>query len=105
MLDFTLSEEQLALQNRARKFAIDEVLPAAWHYDEKDEIPLSVLEKAFDAGLMNTDIPAKYGGSGYGLMEGAILTEEIAAACPGWQPRSSTTRSASSRWSYRTGRP
>ncbi|MCU0845689.1 MAG: acyl-CoA dehydrogenase family protein [Spirochaetes bacterium] len=83
MLDFTLSDEQLALQKKAREFAINEVLPAAWYYDEKDEIPLSVLKKAFDAGIMNSDIPKKYGGRGYGLLEGAILTEEIAAACPG----------------------
>ncbi|RPI90125.1 MAG: acyl-CoA dehydrogenase, partial [Spirochaetales bacterium] len=83
MLDFTLSDEQLALQKKAREFAINEVLPAAWYYDEKDEIPLSVLKKAFDAGIMNSDIPKKYGGRGYGLLEGAILTEEIAASCPG----------------------
>ncbi len=32
---------------------------------------------------MNTDIPKEYGGLGYGLVEGALLTEEISAACPG----------------------
>ncbi len=83
MLDFTLTPEQLELQKKVREFAIKEVLPASWHYDEKDEIPLFVLKKAFDAGIMSGDIPAKYGGQGYGLIESAIATEEIAAACPG----------------------
>lgn len=83
MLNFSLSPEQLELQKKARKFAIDVVLPAAWHYDEKDEIPVWVLKKAFEAGIMNSDIPKEYGGAGYGLVEGAIVTEEIAAACPG----------------------
>lgn len=83
MLDFTLSEDQIKLRDRAREFAIREVLPAAWHYDEKDEIPLDILDRAFRAGIMNSDIPKKYGGLGYGLLEGALLTEEIAAACPG----------------------
>ncbi|HPO46715.1 MAG TPA: acyl-CoA dehydrogenase family protein, partial [Spirochaetota bacterium] len=83
MLDFTLSESQSKLRERARQFAITEALPAAWRYDEKDEIPLEILDRAFDAGIMNTDIPKKYGGLGYGLIEGALLTEEIAAACPG----------------------
>ena len=32
---------------------------------------------------MNNDIPKKYGGNEYGILEGAIMTEEIAAACPG----------------------
>ncbi len=83
MLDFTLSQEQIALQQKARKFALKEVLPVAGYYDEKDELPLPVLRKAYDAGIMNTDIPKKYGGQGLGLVEGAILTEEMAAACPG----------------------
>jgi acyl-CoA dehydrogenase len=39
MLDFTLTPEQLALQQKARKFALKEVLPVAWYYDEKDDIP------------------------------------------------------------------
>lgn len=83
MLDFSLTPEQLELQKKVREFAIKEVLPTSWHYDEKDEIPVFVLNKAFDAGIMSGDIPKKYGGRGYGLIESAIATEEISAACPG----------------------
>ena len=83
MLQFDLSPEQKALQAKVREFAIREILPAVWHYDESGEIPLFLLRKAFDAGFMNGDIPVKYGGQGLGLMDAAILTEEIAAACPG----------------------
>ena len=83
MLNFELSPQQLAIQKNARKFALSEVLPAAWFYDEIDEIPMSVLRKAYDEGLVNGDIPKKYGGNGYGILEGAVMTEEIAAACPG----------------------
>jgi acyl-CoA dehydrogenase len=83
MLSFNLTAEQEALRQEAREFALNEVLPAAWRFDEKDELPLFVLRKAFDAGLMNTDIPKAYGGKGLGMLESALLTEEIAAACPG----------------------
>lgn len=83
MLDFHLTDDQLALRDRARRFALDHVLPLAWHYDEKDEMPVKVLEKALDAGFMNADIPTAYGGQGKGLVDAAIVTEEIAAACPG----------------------
>ena len=83
MLNFSLTPEQVEVQKQARTFALNEVLPVAWHYDEKDEIPLFVLKKAFSAGLMNTDIPQQYGGKGFGILEGALITEEVAAACPG----------------------
>jgi len=83
MLNFSYTPEQLELQRKTREFALNEILPVAWHYDEIDETPLFVLEKAFESGLMNAAIPKKYGGPGYGLVEGVIMTEEIAAACPG----------------------
>lgn len=83
MLDFRLSPEQLDLQQKARKFALEEILPVAWYYDDQDDTPLQILEKAFKAGIINGDIPKKYGGKGFGLLESVILTEELSAACPG----------------------
>jgi acyl-CoA dehydrogenase len=83
MLDFTLTPEQEVLKMKAREFALRTVLPAAWRFDERDEVPLEVLREAYEAGLMNVDLPVEYGGKGMGLMEIALLTEEVAAACPG----------------------
>ncbi len=83
MLDFTLSEEQEKIRLAAREFALREIVPAAAYYDELNRVPEGLLRKAFDAGLMNGDIPAAYGGKGQGLLEGALVTEEIAAACSG----------------------
>ncbi len=83
MLDFTLTPEQSDLRQKAREFALKNVLPIAAYYDEIDETPVSVISKAFEAGLINGQIPKQYGGMGYGVTEGVILVEEIAAACPG----------------------
>jgi acyl-CoA dehydrogenase len=83
MLDFTLTPEQLELQQKARDFAKTEILPVAWYYDEISDTPLQLLKKAYDAGLINGDIPKKYGGLGWGLIESVVMTEEFAAACPG----------------------
>ena len=83
MLNFNLTPEQLELQQKARTFALKEVLPVAWYYDEQDEIPLQVLRKAFDAGMIGCDIPKEFGGQGLSLVDSALITEEIAAACPG----------------------
>jgi acyl-CoA dehydrogenase len=83
MLGFHLTPEQVEIQKRAREFALREILPVAWHYDAIDDTPLPVLRKAWEAGLMNADIPAEYGGSGYGLLDNVLITEELAAACAG----------------------
>jgi acyl-CoA dehydrogenase len=83
MLNFSLSEEQLAIQKKVRDFTIREILPVAWYYDERDEIPLFIIRKAYDEGIINGDVPKEYGGRGLGLVEGAIGVEEIAAGCPG----------------------
>jgi acyl-CoA dehydrogenase len=83
MLNFSLTPEQIALRDKARRFALDEVLPVAWHYDEKNDLPLYILRKAWDEGIMNLTIPVKYGGQGRGLLESALVVEEISAACAG----------------------
>lgn len=83
MLNFTLSPDQIAIQKKAREFALKELLPVAWGYDQADDTPLHILHKAYDAGLINGDIPEAYGGKGYGALEGVIATEELAAVCPG----------------------
>jgi acyl-CoA dehydrogenase len=46
-------------------------------------MPIGVIKKAWEEGLLNLAIPEKYGGNGYGLMESVVVVEEIAAACPG----------------------
>jgi len=83
MIDFSLTEEQLALQKKAREFAIREVLPVARKYDEAEEFPIDVIKAAYDEGLLNLAIPKKYGGAGLGLLESCIVVEEISSACPG----------------------
>ena len=82
-MDFFLTERQKELQEKAREFAIREVLPVARKYDESEEFPIDVIKKAHEEGLLNLAIPKKYGGPGYGLLDACIVVEEISAACPG----------------------
>ena len=83
MLNFNLGKAQITLQKKARKFALETVLPQAWVYDARDETPVHILKKAFAAGLSNGDIPTQYGGKAFGILDGCLITEEISAACPG----------------------
>lgn len=82
-MDFELTKEQIALQKKAREFAVNEVLPVAPKYDESEEFPLPVIKKAWEIGLLNLGIPKEYGGPGFGLLDACIVVEEISSACPG----------------------
>ena len=82
-MDFLFSEEQKALQKKAREFAIRDVLPVARKYDESEEFPLPVIKKAWEENLLNLGIPKQYGGPGFGLVNSCIVVEEISSACPG----------------------
>jgi acyl-CoA dehydrogenase len=83
MLGFRLSDDQEKIRSHARQFARNEVLPVAWACDSRNQTPRALLRKAFDAGLMSTNIPEASGGRGLGLLEACLVTEELAAACPG----------------------
>jgi acyl-CoA dehydrogenase len=83
VIDFSLSDDLLEIQARARKFAQEEILPIAAEYDRKAEVPPGIAEKAKAAGLINVTIPQEYGGMGYGAVKSAIIAEELGAACAG----------------------
>jgi acyl-CoA dehydrogenase len=83
VVDFQLTEEQLALQNLARKFAETELKPVAAKYDQSKEFAWDVMEKAFQAGFLASSIPHEYGGGGLGALDTAVVSEELAAGCAG----------------------
>ncbi len=83
MLNFELSSEQKMLRDMAHDFAENEIKPVAAHYDENDEYPWPVIQKAQELGLFSVNIPEEYGGPGMSLLEEVILTEELAWGCSG----------------------
>ncbi len=83
MVNFNLSEEQEMLRRTAHDFSEKVIRPASAHHDETGEYPRAVLAQAWELGLMNTHIPAKYGGLGLSVMDGCIISEETAWGCTG----------------------
>ena len=83
MIDFSLTEEQVQLQELARKFAREEIIPKAAHHDQTGEFPHEIVRKAWEIGLMNTHVPDEYGGAGLGVLDGCLITEEFAYGCTG----------------------
>ncbi|GMA15099.1 acyl-CoA dehydrogenase [Deinococcus metallilatus] len=83
MIDFTLTDEQKQLQQLARDFTRKEIIPIAAEYDQKEELPWQVVEKAFEVGLLNIAIPEHAGGLGLGMLDECIIGEELAYGCMG----------------------
>ncbi|XP_026746626.1 probable medium-chain specific acyl-CoA dehydrogenase, mitochondrial isoform X2 [Trichoplusia ni] len=81
---FELSEEQKALQDLARKFTREEIVPVAAQYDKTGEYPWPIVKKAWEVGLMNGHIPEHCGGTGLlGVFEDCLIGEEMAFGCAG----------------------
>jgi alkylation response protein AidB-like acyl-CoA dehydrogenase len=69
------------LQEQARRFAMDEVLPVANELDpQKGEIPQRILERLGELGYFGITIPAEDGGLGLGVFEYCMVSEELARA-------------------------
>ena len=82
-MDFALSDEQLALQGTARRFAETEIVPIAPHHDQTSEFPMDVMKKAWELGLSSASIPAEYNGTGLSLFDAVLVVEELAWGCAG----------------------
>src|SRR5215471_18900872 len=83
MVDFTLTDEQIALREMAHDFAEKEIRPVAWEFDRDGTWPQAILEKAWELGLMNSHIAEEYGGPGVSYLEGALIEEELSWGCSG----------------------
>ncbi|XP_063997716.1 medium-chain specific acyl-CoA dehydrogenase, mitochondrial-like [Pogoniulus pusillus] len=63
---FELTEEQKEFQATARKFALEEIIPAAAEYDRTGEYPVPLIKRAWELGLMNSHIPESCGEQPWG---------------------------------------
>lgn len=56
-----LSDTQREMQDLARKFVKEEIIPVAAEYDRTGKYPWDVLKKAWSLGLLNKHIPQHCG--------------------------------------------
>jgi alkylation response protein AidB-like acyl-CoA dehydrogenase len=76
-MDFRLSEEQLMIQQAARDFAQNELLPGVIERDDEQRFPKEQIKKLGDLGFMGMMVDPKYGGSGLDTMSYVIAMEEL----------------------------
>lgn len=82
-MNFSLSEEQNQIQQLARDFARNEIIPKAEHYDQTAEFPTEIVNKARQLGFTALNVPVESGGAGLGPLDIAIVAEELAYGCAG----------------------
>lgn len=78
-MDFSLSDEQQALQDSVRQFAQKELPDIAREIEESDEPPSLEVRKRFaELGYLGVNLDSEYGGAGGSHLDAVIVLEEIA---------------------------
>src|SRR6267142_773986 len=80
-MDFDLTEEQRAIQDTARAFARDEMMPFARQWDEEEYFPVDTLRQAAALGFGGLYVGADVGGSALSRLDATLVFEELAQGC------------------------
>lgn len=83
MLDFELSDEQVALRRLAHEFANKDLRPIVRQLDEGKNFNWDIPRKLHELGFLSLFIPEEYGGGSGKVTDAMLLMEEIAAVEPG----------------------
>jgi alkylation response protein AidB-like acyl-CoA dehydrogenase len=78
---FERTDEQRAITEMVRRFADEQILPAAADLDREDEFPEAIVGQMKELGLFGVTIPEEYGGMGLDLTTYAMIVEELSR---GW---------------------
>jgi acyl-CoA dehydrogenase len=79
---FELTDDQIAIQDMARKFTADTITPFAAEWDEKSHYPVDVWKAAGELGFGAIYVSQESGGTGLGRLEAALIMEAMAFGCP-----------------------
>ena len=80
MYSFEPNEEQQMLIDVAKRFAENDLRPAAHEAEESGELPHKLIEKGWELGVLQASVPSDYGGFG----ERSALTSVLATEELGW---------------------
>jgi cyclohexanecarboxyl-CoA dehydrogenase len=81
-MQFSLTEDQAAIQETARRFSIDRVLPGYMARAETAELDFDLIREMAALGLVGAELPEEFGGSGVDGVTSGVITEQIAYGDP-----------------------
>ncbi|MGC6499939.1 MAG: acyl-CoA dehydrogenase family protein [Henriciella sp.] len=73
-----LSNEQVMIQDMARRFATDSLLPFTGVWDQDKHFPVDVIRNTAELGFAGIYVPETVGGSGLGRLDAALIFEQLA---------------------------
>ncbi|HLT72845.1 MAG TPA: acyl-CoA dehydrogenase family protein, partial [Cyclobacteriaceae bacterium] len=76
-MNFQLTEEQLAVQQAARDFARNDLLPGVIDRDTHQRFPAEEIKKMGALGFLGMMVDPKYGGGGMDSISYVLAMEEI----------------------------
>jgi alkylation response protein AidB-like acyl-CoA dehydrogenase len=76
-MDFSLTEDQRAIEDAARAFAAAELAPHSARWDEEKHFPVDVLKKAAELGFAGLYVQEDVGGSALSRLDASIVFEAL----------------------------
>ena len=76
-MDFNLSEDQRAIEDAARAFAMAELAPHSARWDEDSHFPVDVMRKAAELGFAGLYVREDVGGSSLSRLDASIVFEQL----------------------------
>jgi len=79
-VDFSLTDDEAALQQLMRDFASKEIRPHAARYWEEERCPTEVLRRMGELGLLGLFVPEEWGGTGVSTVAFVAAMEQLGHA-------------------------
>jgi alkylation response protein AidB-like acyl-CoA dehydrogenase len=80
-MDFGLSSDEIALQQRARAFSREVARPRAAQIDRDERYPLDIVKALGQAGFLGMTMPKALGGKDASFLDAVLVVEEMAKSC------------------------
>jgi len=77
-MNFDLTDEQKAIRQTVREFAVERVAPRAEQMDREEAFPYDLVKEMAEIGLMGLPFPEQYGGAGADTVSYALAVMELA---------------------------
>ncbi len=77
-MDFELNDEQRAMQETARRFAREKLLPQYQEGDSTGTLNRALVREMGELGLIGVELPEKFGGLGADSITAGVIIDEIA---------------------------
>lgn len=83
-MDFSLTEEQVAMREMAKNFAEKKIAPTMEEDEKEHRFRREIIKEMANLGFFGCIAPEKYGGNETGYLAASVMTEEVARISPSW---------------------